>query len=122
MAIKSPRWCASCKAPHDGDCPKRVAWVKPAHVKSGRGGRPWARKRAAIFIRDHYLCQLCLHKGLLTAVDLHGSNAGVCDHKVPLAQGGTDDDENLQTICQSCDKEKTFHESRMGRGGSISKN
>lgn len=122
MASKAPRWCPACKAPHESECPKRVAWVKPVHVKSGRGGRPWSRKREAVFIRDHFLCQICLHKGLLIPVELHGPNAGVCDHKVPLSQGGTDDEENLQTICKCCDKAKTAIESRMGRGGFISQN
>ena len=117
MGSKAPRWCAVCRAVHVGECPKRVAWVKPVHVRSGRGGRPWTRLREYIFKRDNFLCQICLQIGRLTYVELHGVRAGVCDHRVPLAQGGTDDESNLQTICKCCDKEKTANESRKGRGG-----
>lgn len=119
MASRAPRWCPKCKCAHDDDCPQRAVWVKPVHKKSGRGGRPWSRKREAVFKRDNFLCQIHLHKGLLVAVELHGHKAGVCDHKIPLSEGGTDDESNLQTICQDCDKEKTAIESRKGRGGSI---
>lgn len=117
LSIKAPRWCSQCKAAHSGDCPKKLAWVKPARQQSGRGGRPWQRKREFVFNRDNFLCQIHLHRGVLISVELHGVNAGICDHKKPLAEGGNDDVENLQTICSSCDKEKTAQESRRGRGG-----
>jgi 5-methylcytosine-specific restriction protein A len=77
----------------------------------GRGGRPWRRKRERIFKRDKYLCQICFANGKLTPVSLHGPTAGICDHKVALTHGGTDDDDNLQTICKACDKKKTGKES-----------
>lgn len=67
-------------------------------------------------MRDNYLCQLHLKRGLYRAVELHGVNHGVCDHVVPVVEGGTDEDENLQTICQECDKEKTQAEARRARG------
>ncbi|MEZ0137354.1 MAG: HNH endonuclease [Candidatus Reddybacter sp.] len=35
---------------------------------------------------------------------------------MPLAEGGEDDDDNLQTLCQACDKTKTAQEARRGRG------
>lgn len=42
------------------------------------------------------------------------------DHIVPKAEGGTDEDENLQAICKRCHKLKTEAESlrarREGRG------
>lgn len=117
MSSKPPRWCPSCRAAHDGECPNRPVWQKPSAKASGRGGRPWTRKREYIFRRDNFLCQICLQAGALTYVELHGEKAGVCDHKIPLSQGGTDDEENLQTICKRCDKEKTALESRRGRGG-----
>lgn len=79
----------------------------------GRGGRPWRRTREAVFIRDKYLCQICLKAGKLTAVELHGPNAGVCDHRIPLSQGGPDTMDNLQTICQPCNVVKTLQESAM---------
>lgn len=72
---------------------------------AGRGGRPWRRKREAILIRDDYTCCVC---GLITK-DLE------VDHIVNVAQGGTDDDDNLQAICIPCHKTKTARESAAHR-------
>lgn len=78
----------------------------------GRGGRPWERKRKRVFERDNYLCQMCLAENRVTAVELHGPKHGVCDHIVPKSQGGSDEYDNLQTICQRHDKLKTQKESQ----------
>ena len=67
-----------------------------------------------MFERDLYLCQICARENRLTWVDLHGPDAGICDHIVPLSQGGTDDEDNLQTICRPCDKRKTRQEAARG--------
>ena len=78
----------------------------------GRGGRPWRRKREEIFLRDNYEC--CGHGCDYVGIDLE------LDHIVNVAAGGTDDDDNLQSLCVPCHKEKTAAESRgqvwMGRG------
>ena len=74
---------------------------------SGRGGRPWRRIRERILLRDKYTCQRCGHIG----TDLE------VDHIINVAQGGTDDDENLQSLCIPCHKAKTAAESAAGRGG-----
>lgn len=84
----------------------------------GRGGSKWRTRRRRIFERDNYLCQIHLKEGRLVPVELHGPRHGVCDHIIPTAEGGTDDDENLQTICQDCDKVKTDEERRRAGGGS----
>ena len=72
---------------------------------SGRGGRPWRRKREAILVRDNYTCRMCG----LTTKDLE------VDHIVNVAQGGTDEDGNLQAICIPCHKAKTARESSAHR-------
>ncbi|MGY2157160.1 HNH endonuclease [Pseudomonas tolaasii] len=72
---------------------------------SGRGGRPWRRKRGAILIRDNYTCRVCG----LTTKDLE------VDHIINVARGGTDDDGNLQAICIPCHKSKTARESAAHR-------
>ncbi len=118
MSIKPGRWCSRCRAVHAGKCPDAPVWEKPVFKRSGRGGRPWQRKRERIFERDRYLCQIHLQQGIQVVVTLHGNLAGICDHIVPLAEGGTDHESNLQTICKACDKVKTQAESLRGRGGS----
>ncbi len=98
--------------------------IKPSDTPSwstgragrGRGGRPWRRLRERIFQRDNFLCQSCLKIGVVTTIDLHGKRAGVCDHVIPEAEGGKTREDNLQALCKACDKEKTQHESKRGRG------
>lgn len=68
----------------------------------GRGGRPWRRKRDEIFKRDKFTCQVCGRIG--GELEL--------DHIVNVARGGTDNDNNLQTICTTCHKPKTHAESQ----------
>lgn len=115
---KAARYCSRCRAVHQGDCPKKTAHNWNNKVRSnrgGRGGRPWQRKRQRIFERDNYLCQIHLARGQIVTVELHGERHGVLDHIVPKFEGGSDDDDNLQTICQACDKEKTHNESMRSR-------
>ena len=85
----------------------------------GRGGRPWRRTRERVFRRDKYLCQICLAKGRITPVELHGNRAGICDHITPLSQGGAEDAGNLQTICNACDAIKTSMESDVTKKGTL---
>lgn len=121
MAKKPSRWCGKCSCVHAGDCPEKPKWEKKAKSKhkhkSGRGGRPWRRKRQRVFERDNYLCQEHFRQGRLVSVALHGDNAGICDHVIPLEEGGSDYETNLQTLCKQCSDEKTQLESQRGRGG-----
>lgn len=123
MPMKPPTPCRTCRRAtknSNGYCDKHQAsanWQKVDNTKSGRGGRPWRRKRKRIFERDNFLCQIHLAEGKLVPVDLHGANAGVCDHIKPLSDGGSDSEGNLQTICQECNKNKTLSEALRGRGG-----
>ena len=119
MPAKPSRYCPKCKTVHDKECPKSN-WKNRKNNGSygqGRGGRPWRRKRKAVMERDLYLCQMCRSNNVLTSVDLHGPNAGICDHRIPKCEGGTDDDSNLQTLCKKCSEIKTLQESQRGRGG-----
>lgn len=118
--MSGSRWCARCLAAHarGEQCPKRKAFEKRNDLAELRRGSTskWRRDREFVFKRDKFLCQICLGNGVYTSVDLSGENHGVCDHKVPLAEGGSDDRSNLQTICQGCNKVKTAAESLRGRG------
>ena len=66
-------------------------------------GRPWRRIRDRILKRDQYLCQICLKAGIYRAAD-------EVDHVRALAHGGTDDDDQLQSVCVPCHREKTARE------------
>ena len=68
----------------------------------GRGGRPWRRLKQKIHLRDEWTCCSC---GRVT-MELE------LDHIVNVAQGGTDDEVNLQSLCVPCHKKKTSKESR----------
>ncbi|WP_407280595.1 HNH endonuclease signature motif containing protein [Aromatoleum evansii] len=73
-------------------------------------GSGWMKRRAC-WLREHPLCVECEKLGLVTA-------ATEVDHVVALADGGADDDSNLQSLCGDCHKVKTAREnSARGRGG-----
>ncbi|MFN3600519.1 MAG: HNH endonuclease [Dietzia sp.] len=62
---------------------------------------------ARIMHRDDHLCQIV---GPTCAGD-----ATAVDHIVPEAEGGTDDPDNLQAVCQPCHDLKTRAEAQRGR-------
>lgn len=72
-------------------------------------GQAWERVRAQVLVRDGGLCQVCADAGRITP------NCNEVDHIVNKAAGGTDDLDNLQTICKPCHRAKTTAE-RLGQG------
>jgi len=54
------------------------------------------RKRFFVFKRDRYTCRICGRSGVVLEVD----------HIVPVAQGGSDALDNLQTLCFDCNRGK----------------
>jgi 5-methylcytosine-specific restriction protein A len=76
-------------------------------------GWQWQQLRKRILTRDKGLCQVCLAEGKFRP-------ARDVDHIVHKADGGTDDDTNLQAICAKHHAEKTAREAvaaRLGGGG-----
>lgn len=67
-------------------------------------GRPLQRRNDRIKLRDQYTCQEC---GRATEI-------GNVDHKVPLAEGGDDSDQNVRWVCLDCHAEKSKHEKLRG--------
>lgn len=55
---------------------------------------PWLRMH--VFDRDGWQCVQCGRRGRLE-----------CDHKIPREAGGSDDMDNLQTLCRRCHIQKT---------------
>lgn len=79
-----------------------MSWDDRRGTKYERGyGTEWIKRREYILARDEMLCQPCLAKNKLT-------KATEVDHIIPKAQGGTDDESNLQSICEDCHRDKTI--------------
>ena len=65
-----------------------------------RYGRAWKKLRAR-FLSLHPLCEHCKNEGRLTAAEeVH--------HVLPLANGGTHDEDNLMALCKSCHSKITI--------------
>lgn len=117
MPIAAPK---PCSAPGcgvlvrdgSGRCAKHPQANRFADKKRGnrheRGyGTAWTKLRAFVLERDRGVCQPCEAAGRITL-------AHEVDHKVPKAEGGTDDETNLQSICRACHLTKTKEEAKRG--------
>lgn len=59
-------------------------------------GRAGVAQRDRRLRRTNYLCEHCLKEGLNTL-------ATVVNHIIPLAHGGSDEDENTENLCRDHD-------------------
>lgn len=59
-------------------------------------------------LSEEPLCRPCDKQGRVT-------QATIADHIVPKAEGGSDDRENYQPICDPCHVIKTAEEAKRGR-------
>ncbi len=94
-------YCDAHKQDHASD-----GWQRYQQGKSRqeRGyGRSWEIRRVLILQRDKYICQECRRKGIAT-------RASTVDHVIAKAHGGTDDDDNLESLCWPCHRTKTGKE------------
>ena len=111
MPVASPKPCIDCGAlVSDGttrcDLHKRPAWTKRDDAPKRRTGRWLQRERDRLFSYEP-LCRECGRQGRVTL-------AVIRDHIVPLSEGGTDDDDNIQPLCQACSDVKTEAEKARG--------
>jgi 5-methylcytosine-specific restriction endonuclease McrA len=71
-----------------------------AYLRSLDARRPdpleWSVIRDRIFKRDDFTCTYCFKRG----GDLE------CDHIIPVARGGGNEDDNLTTACKPCNQSK----------------
>ena len=75
-------------------------------------GSQWVKLRAMILQYDSHLCQPCKRAGRVTP-------ATQVDHIIPKAQGGEDEADNLQSICDECHNAKTAQESAEAQGRTV---
>ena len=103
---KSPKEQGYC----DKHAHKRSNWTA-RQDRSGsttaRGyGHAWRVLRESIMKRDNYLCVKCAVAGRV-------AEATDVDHIKAKAHSGTDDPDNLQSLCSSCHKQKTANEGKQ---------
>lgn len=70
----------------------------------GRAGMAQRRRR----LQAEPLCRDCKERGIITA-------STVPDHITPLAQGGTDEDDNIRCLCDPCHKRRTAEQFKQKR-------
>jgi len=89
----------------------RVATLtaRPGVVVERKRGYAGVLDRRRIRARDCDLCQECKRQGRTTI-------GHPVDHIVPLWSGGTDDDANKETLCNSCHDKKTRSEATLRAG------
>ena len=76
-----------------------MAWSRQSRHERGYGSE-WVKTRARILKRDRHLCIPCMAGGRPTpATEVH--------HVKAKADGGTDDPENLVSICRECHDKAT---------------
>lgn len=74
-----------------------MALSSPDKRIRGRKGVELRKRRLA---RTNYLCEHCKAKGIVRI-------ARVVNHKIPLAHGGEDTDDNTENLCAECDQAET---------------
>ena len=84
--------------------PPQQRGLRAAKERAHYTSDDWRAKRERILVRDACMCRSC-------GEVCYGKDAHV-DHIVPLEDGGTDADRNLQTLCSSCHGRKTRDEQR----------
>jgi 5-methylcytosine-specific restriction protein A len=103
--MPASRACANGSCPNLQPCPAhvRTPWAgQPSRHERGYGS-DWATRRKRILDRDKHNCRLCPNR------------ATTVDHIKPKAEGGTDDDDNLASLCWPCHMTKTGREGAAGR-------
>lgn len=102
LATLKPRLAAS-----------NLARVKTLDAKAGATervrGRAWMETRRRVALAHGYRCAGC---GCVWV-----PSRDQIDHAVPLEQGGTNEDSNLQPLCSACHDAKTASEARARSRG-----
>lgn len=86
----------------------RTVDKRPSRSKRGYD-RNWQRLRL-LKLRSNPVCEECLLYG-------HVVQATEVDHIKPLREGGTNQDENLRSLCKSCHSRKTARETMVRARG-----
>ncbi|SDA57389.1 HNH endonuclease [Methanobrevibacter millerae] len=92
------KYCKSCGAVFN-DLKFKICPHCGEKLDTRFGRQPIPRKlRHEVFMRDGYRCRECGASKEETSLEI--------DHIVPVARGGTNDIDNLQTLCRECNRMK----------------
>ena len=133
MPIKPKKPCAKPGCPnltdgryceeHQEEAEKRKAesnrfydkHVRDKQAEAFYKSKAWVAARRRALMRDNYLCQECLRNGRPTPLGVKPYDHAV-DHITPKVKGGTDDPDNLQSLCAPCHDAKSEREAKEGQG------
>lgn len=76
-----------------------IMWTDTKKVKSNKRRLISGTTRQNVLMRDNYTCQIC------GATVKDGAKLEI-DHIIPHSKGGTNHENNLQVLCQQCNREK----------------
>ena len=76
-----------------------ILWTDTKKVKPNSRRLISGTTRQNVLMRDNYTCQIC------GATVKDGAKLEI-DHIIPSSKGGTNDENNLQVLCQQCNREK----------------
>lgn len=78
-----------------------------AYRHPAASGGKWCRKdkRHAIYLRDGHTCCYC-GRAIIAGVHVSVPGAATLEHIVPKVEGGSDDADNLATVCVGCNSSK----------------
>lgn len=101
--------CGALVADGSRRCPRHPlpTWSKRADAPKRITGRKLQRMRQALFQRQP-LCEICEQAGLARLATQR-------DHRIPLAEGGQDDESNEQALCDECHEAKSLQERLRGQ-------
>ena len=92
------KYCKSCGAVFN-DLKFKICPHCGQTLNTRYGRQPIPRKlRHEVFMRDGYRCRECGASKDETSLEI--------DHIIPVARGGTNDIDNLQTLCRECNRMK----------------
>lgn len=88
------------------------AFRRDTNLSTTERGYGWRhQKMRALVLREEPLCRSCLKR-----VPSIYTPSVIADHIKPKAEGGTDDRDNYQGLCQPCSDAKTADEAARARG------
>ena len=76
-----------------------ILWADPKSSQKNKRRQISGKTRQNVLMRDNYTCQIC------GATVKDGAKLEI-DHCIPVSKGGTNDENNLQVLCQQCNREK----------------